>query len=184
MAETDPDKRPLLDAEVMLLRAVFGGGIHYAPVRLVRLSPLVTSLNGSRAFVLANTLNLPSDAYDAILRGERLSLLVHEMTHVWQYQHGGWSYVAESLWAQSFGDGYDYAKALNAGKPWREMNPEQQASIIEDAYHGGYFSVRGARFGVVGSEGVVVHAGRTAPPSFTDHTDMLMAAVDALQLPA
>ncbi len=178
------DKRPLSDAEVRLLRGVFGDGISYESVRLVRMATFIARLNGSRAFVLGNTLNLPDQDHDDIARGRNPSLLVHEATHLWQYQHHGWGYVAESLWAQSFGDGYDYVKALRQGKPWRKMNPEQQAQLIQDAFRDGYFDAPGARFGAVGNNGIVVRPGEVPPEGVTDYTSALVAAVEELQKPA
>jgi hypothetical protein len=177
-------KRPLNALEVQVLRGVFGDGISYGPVRLVRMAPFISQLNGSRAFVLGNTLNLPEREFIAISRGEHLDLLVHEATHIWQYQHQGWGYVADALWAQAFGDGYDYVKALRAGKPWRKMNPEQQAQMLQDAFRGGYFDAPGARFGVVGNTGTVVPSGEAPPDGFSDFTSVLAAAVEQLQKPA
>ncbi|HYO55292.1 hypothetical protein [Archangium sp.] len=178
------DKRSLSDVEVRLLCRVFGDGISYGPVRLVRIAPLIASINGSRAFVLGNTLNVPSPDYDALQRGEKSWLLVHECIHIWQYQHHGLGYVVESLWAQLFGDGYDYVKALRAGKPWRKMNPEQQAQLIQDAFHGGYFEAPGVRFGAVGNKGTVLRPGGKTPEGFTDYTPVLIAAVEELRKPA
>jgi hypothetical protein len=177
------DKRPLHELEVRVLRGVFADGISYGPVRLVRMAPFIAQLNGSRAFVLGNTLNLPERNFDAISRGQQMDLLVHEATHIWQYQHRGWGYVAEALWAQGFGDGYDYVKALRAGKPWRKMNPEQQAQMIQDAFRGRYFDAPGARFGAVGNTGTVVLPGWEPPDGFSDFTSVLVAAVETLQKP-
>jgi hypothetical protein len=178
------DKRALNGAEVRLLRGVLGEGLDYKPVRLVRMAPFIAGLNGSRAFVLGNTLNVPSPDYDALGRGEKSWLLVHECIHVWQYQHHGLGYVAASLWAQGFGEGYDYVKALRAGKPWTKMNPEQQAQLIQDAFHGGYFEHPGVRFGAVGGKGAVLRPGGRTPEGFTDYTPVLIAAVEELRKPA
>jgi hypothetical protein len=61
------------------------------------------------------------------------------MAHVWQYQNGGLAYIPDSLWAQlkaavSGGDrgkAYDWRAAHDAGIPWEEWNPEQQAGAVE-----------------------------------------------------
>lgn len=34
---------------------------------------------------------------------------------------------------------YDYGAAIKEGKKFREMNPEQQAHLIDEAYKAGYF---------------------------------------------
>jgi hypothetical protein len=183
-ASQSTDKRPLNAQEVRILRGVFGDGISYGPVRLVRMAPLIAQLNGSRAFVLGNSLNLPERDFILISRGQHMDLLVHEATHIWQYQHRGWGYVAEALWAQGFGDGYDYVKALRAGKSWHQMNPEQQAQLLQDGFRGGYFDAPGALFGTVRNAGIVVRPGQMPPDGFSDYTSVLVAAVELLQRPA
>ena len=58
--------------------------------------------------------------------GNVSDLLVHEMTHVWQYYYG-WTVKASSVRANTLGAGYDFT----AGDPWDDYNAEQQASIVE-----------------------------------------------------
>ena len=31
--------------------------------------------------------------------------MIHELTHVWQYQHNGSTYLADAVFAQATGDG-------------------------------------------------------------------------------
>lgn len=57
--------------------------------------------------------------------GNVSDLLIHEMTHVWQYYYG-YTVKASSLWASTFGS-YDF----KAGAAWDDYNSEQQASIVE-----------------------------------------------------
>jgi len=57
--------------------------------------------------------------------GDTSDLLVHEMTHVWQY-HYGWTVKASSVWASTFGS-YEFTP----GDAWDDYNAEQQASIVE-----------------------------------------------------
>lgn len=58
--------------------------------------------------------------------GSSCDLLIHEMTHVWQYWHG-FGVKVSSAWANTFGAGYDFTP----GDPWDDYNVEQQASIVE-----------------------------------------------------
>jgi len=79
---------------------------------------------------------------------------IHEMTHVWQGQHGvyptvymGQSLIAQFLhgvediirrrewrtWGEHRGTAYDF-KMSDIGKNWSEFNVEQQASIVESWY--------------------------------------------------
>jgi hypothetical protein len=71
--------------------------------------------------------------------GEKYSyaeLLVHEVTHVWQYEHG-YNVVVNSLTHRAFeGDAmynYDESNFL----AWNDYNVEQQAMIVEHWYHNG-----------------------------------------------
>jgi hypothetical protein len=74
------------------------------------------------------------------LSPDGMETLIHEMGHVWQYQHGGLAYAPQALIAnyqasQIYGDrnkAYDWLSAAKAGKPWVEWNPEQQAECIAD----------------------------------------------------
>lgn len=58
--------------------------------------------------------------------GTRRGLLVHEMTHVWQYKLGE-NLVFGKIWAETIGS-YDYTP----GEPWDRYNTEQQATIVEN----------------------------------------------------
>jgi hypothetical protein len=59
-------------------------------------------LNGnpqSRAFVTDSLVNFDVDD------GLRRSTMIHELTHVWQYQTSGSQYLADAVYAQATGDG-------------------------------------------------------------------------------
>ena len=69
------------------------------------------------------------------------SLAVHELTHVAQYELVGAMYMAQALYAQEFGQGYDYNRlhgslsaAIAAGATYADFNREQQAQICQDYY--------------------------------------------------
>lgn len=69
------------------------------------------------------------------------ALAVHELAHVAQYELVGAMYMAEALYAQEFGQGYDYkalhgslAASIAAGATYADFNREQQAQICEDYY--------------------------------------------------
>jgi hypothetical protein len=64
--------------------------------------------------------------------------LIHELTHVWQGEHGShsWSYVLDSLWHQTLSDdAYEYDK--RDLKEWDDYGAEQQAQIVEDWFADG-----------------------------------------------
>lgn len=121
-------RRSLTPGERALLDRVFDGALDFEPI-VVR-ENLSGLLNVSRrAFVIENTIHLPMPPHAAPPH-----LLVHEATHVWQFQHGGHAYIADSIVAQTFGDGYELEKGLLQGRRWHELNCEQQATLIEHAW--------------------------------------------------
>lgn len=67
-------------------------------------------------------------------------LLLHELTHVWQMQRYGASYMARALAAQHHHMGYNYGggqalrRAREAGWTLFDFNLEQQADIVADYY--------------------------------------------------
>jgi hypothetical protein len=174
-----PDKRPLSENELQAARKVFASSLNYLLVRIEKMGTLTELINGNRAYTLGNSITLPSKAY--VAPEQYLHIVIHELVHVWQYQHGGWGYVPNAAWAQTLGDGYDFAKALRDGKPWTKMNPEQQAQMIQEAFRGVYFDSPGARFGVLNDKGSVVRAGSLPPPGFADYTPALEAALAVIR---
>ena len=68
------------------------------------------------------------------------SVLIHELVHVWQYQHMGIVYIPRALHAQRTIMGYDYGGLenlrtyYNKGRGLKDFNLEQQADIIMDYY--------------------------------------------------
>lgn len=63
--------------------------------------------------------------------GTLADLLVHEMTHVWQYHNRGGMTARVGVWISSVGGSYEFT----AGDPWNDYDVEQQASIVEKWYH-------------------------------------------------
>lgn len=127
----EPPGRTLRADEVALLQGVFGAGLELSAVR-IKEGPAGLFSVTRRAFTLGNTVYVPPGSVPLAP-----GLLVHELTHVWQYQHGGPDYLSEALWAQFFGDGYDWKKGLAEGKRWEALNPEQQAELLEQAFLAG-----------------------------------------------
>lgn len=67
-------------------------------------------------------------------------LLIHELTHVWQYQRMGLAYIPLALLAQLSPEGYNYngiaglRSARSSGLALTSFNLEQQAEIVSDFY--------------------------------------------------
>jgi hypothetical protein len=120
--------RSLYDDERHVAREVFRNSLDLDVVRVV-----TTSLAAA-----------PTTLGDYIRTSGSMSnaTLIHELTHVWQYQHGGAAYISDSLCAQvaawastgSRNAAYDLTGVVRAGKRFSEYTAEQQAMIVETYY--------------------------------------------------
>lgn len=130
---------PLTVTEMNAAALVLGDtALRYGEVRVAEggLLHLIFRLNKSRAFALWHTIHMPE-------RGRAdLSLMVHEVTHVFQYEQIGSIYIGEALHAQwQLGRGaYQYGgapglkHAYHNGRPYKTFTREQQAQIAQDYY--------------------------------------------------
>ena len=126
-------RRALTEAERAIAGPVFEQSLELDRVTVRSPVKGLVGISG-RAFVIEDAIFVPA-AYLPLSPG----VLVHELVHVWQHQHGGHAYIADSLQAQFVGEGYALGKAAAEGRPWHALNCEQQASLIEEAYIQGYF---------------------------------------------
>ena len=133
---------PLSRAERQAIVSALGPrAIRYADVRIAEggILPFIFRGNGGRAFCTWHTIHLPRVGKHS---REDLSLLVHEATHVMQYERMGSLYIGEALYAQRrLGRGaYDYGgetglrRAWVAGVPLGAFNREAQAQIVQNYY--------------------------------------------------
>jgi hypothetical protein len=129
--------RKMTGAEVAAATSVFGSSINLSLVRIDTAALFVSIVKKIKNFsdlqvTILHTINSAGDIQPAIL--------IHELTHVWQYQQMGAIYMPEALHAQSTKEGYDYdgvhglQKAKDAGKGLSSFNLEQQAHIVQDYY--------------------------------------------------
>lgn len=121
--------RALTPGEVALAHDVFGAGLEPRRIRILS-QPL-----WPRAFAAGSRLMVfPSKVAVADFSQAPLGLqglFVHELTHVWQAQHG-----VALLWAKlRCGDGPEaYAYDLMAGRSFGDLNIEQQAMVVQHAF--------------------------------------------------
>lgn len=121
-------RRAMNDVERRTLRGIFGDSLDTSVIEVREaLSGLISV--SRRAFVIENTMHLPMAPGLAPMH-----LIVHEATHVWQFQNGGHAYITDSLHAQLLGDGYQLEKGLLQGRAWAQLNCEQQATLVEEAW--------------------------------------------------
>lgn len=138
--------RPLDEGERRKAVKVFGTAIPWDLVRVDKHAVLGPAFTG-RAFVSFNTINGWATLDD--------HTLIHELTHVWQYNTKGAIYMPNAIHAQAWGAGYEYgndvtgsdtpeeqqakrAETLRAkrasGGTITSFNEEQQGQILGDYY--------------------------------------------------
>ena len=131
--------RSMTEWEIRQARRVFGNALDYAEVTIAEgsVSAKIASAGGY-ARTIGNVINFPTG-------GSRdMAFMIHELTHVWQYQTTGWTYAPKALWAQ-VAEGYGYTEsgktaaeslkdARTAGKTLHSYNEEQQGDILRDYY--------------------------------------------------
>jgi len=136
---TDSDERSLTSSERSYAHDIFEDTLDYGSITITR--GALASTGATRT--VGNTINFEESEFTPgtfDLTSDGMNTLIHEMTHVWQYQHQGWTYAPAALWAQfkswaSTGDrggAYDWRSLDKAGTPWEEWNPEAQAEAVED----------------------------------------------------
>jgi hypothetical protein len=123
--------RKLSESELAIARSVFKETIDYEQVRFDQRSYLGPK-QFKFAYVSLNMVNGWGTLHPVHF--------IHEMMHIWQYQHMGIRYIPRALHAQHFGDGYAYGgpealeQMFHAGADIRQLNYEQQAELIADYF--------------------------------------------------
>jgi hypothetical protein len=123
--------RQLGRSERELARPIFGTSLDYDRVRLITSDTLQYRTVGNNIYV--------PDGF-TIRNAAMAQTLIHELTHVWQYQHSGTSYISVSLGEQivaAIGRGsrnFAYAYTIESNQTFFDFNPEQQGSIVENYF--------------------------------------------------
>ena len=118
------DGRFLKPEEKRLLLTIFGNSVNLDPVEIV---PTSVGPRG-RPYTLGNTIRVPDGTiFDA-------ETLVHEMTHVWQYQTRGTGYISDSVLHQLTSGQDAYVVKLVPGQSFYDYPAEQQAMIVQRYY--------------------------------------------------
>lgn len=157
-----PMKRNLYNWEITEARRAFGDKLDYAKIEIHECTPIANTiddigrkLKGMPVRKLAhnNAIGFGNDCIFPIQLPKKLvpvgdpddyimPWMMHELTHVWQFQHMGWTYLAKALGAQiKYGAKvYEYggAKGLpdhrKHGQTLTDFNLEQQATIVQHYY--------------------------------------------------
>jgi len=154
--------RGLYGWEIEEFRPVFGDSLKYEQVRIHECMPWPDRIdrwgrrikrmpppdtNSHNAITLGNNCIFPvSLPRQLVSLGDpefyKLDWLVHELTHAWQYQHMGWSYIMKALKAQfrekelayDFGGEDGLKKSMQKNMSFNKFNPEQQGNITQAYY--------------------------------------------------
>jgi hypothetical protein len=123
-------RRHLSAAEVQEVQLVFGTALKTDDI-VISEGGLMTI--GGYARTVPDRIYFPSGAFN-------LPLLIHELTHVWQYQRGeGWGDLPGMIFEAAVGN-YDYGgeaglkEAWDKGTAFSEFTTEQQGDILEHYY--------------------------------------------------
>lgn len=153
-------KRGLTPFETEESRLVFAGSLNTSRIVLHervswpdRLAAIGAGLHGDpqpshNAVTLGNHIYFPVELEtdQELNHGHNLAQmawLIHELTHCWQFQHGGIMYLLKALWVQlrlgsnaySYGWESGLEQAIEAGQTFSNFNPEQQGEIARHYYY-------------------------------------------------
>jgi hypothetical protein len=132
--------RSLTEFEIRQAKIVFKSALKYAKVTIEDGSMKARFMSlGGYARTLGNTIYFPAG------QSRDMPFMIHELTHVWQYQKMGVSSTFKCLWAQATA-GYKYIpkgtkdpdqymlRQRGRGKTLYSYNLEQQGDILEHFY--------------------------------------------------
>lgn len=140
---------PLTAAEQAQAQALFGPqNLRYQDVRIAAggILNLIFRYNGGLAFATWYTIHWPCQPSDegqtAVSSRHPVPLLVHELTHVFQYHHVGSRYLGEAIYflittqrnCYQYGGPAGLHACWQQGRPFHQFNREQQAQIIQDFF--------------------------------------------------
>jgi hypothetical protein len=132
--------RKLTQPEKDAAKAIFRTSVDLDVVEIRRGSFLS---GGATPRTSGNVINMSDDQFvgnTLTLAPDGALTLIHELVHVWQYQHGGFSYVESSLVPQAVATSrgisrnaaYNWRDSVNNRIPWEQWNAEEQAQCISD----------------------------------------------------
>ncbi|MCP4132406.1 MAG: DUF4157 domain-containing protein [bacterium] len=137
-------RRPLTYGEIYEAKKVFGNKIDYNKVTIAKDTGWSNAfgfdgLGGivrSSTMVMGNTIHLHKrNSINGTLKFKKSSTMIHELTHVMQYQRSGYGYAVESAVDQVVkDDAYDYEKGMQKGVSWENLRSEQQAQLVQRYY--------------------------------------------------
>lgn len=139
-----PQYRSLNDSEIRAARTVFADSIDYSAVRIYRGLPFLPLRTGHAVAPCGHIYFPRHNCADDFTCGDaRLTLwLIHELTHVWQWQHGFKPWLGGLLLAirGAYFKRAAYRIPADCRKlHFRELNMEQQAVAVEQLFASRHF---------------------------------------------
>jgi hypothetical protein len=134
-----PDPRMLTDEEQTYAKSIYGDAIDYSAVHMYTdtIYTLIASMT------LGNAIHLKQSDVDEeanTLSSKERFILIHELGHVFQYQHNGWSYLLRSFASQfqayiqtgTRTNAYDWRSRITDSDAYDAWNPEEQAEALAE----------------------------------------------------
>lgn len=131
-AQPPPVDRGLTAEETAIARSVFGNALDTSQLKLTDDSPAPPN-----AVAFPNNIKFPRGELNGPPDLRYRAWLVHELTHIWQYQRGR---TVPQLALDALGGDYDYGgeqglrDAAAQGKRFGDFNYEEQGDILRDFY--------------------------------------------------
>lgn len=131
-AQSPPVDRGLTPEEAAIARSVFGNSLDTSKIRITDDSPAPPN-----AVAFPDNIKFPKGELDGPADLRYRAWLVHELTHIWQYQRGR---TVPQLALDALGGDYDYGgeqglrDATAQGKRFGDFNHEEQGDILRDYY--------------------------------------------------
>lgn len=121
--------RTLTDVEREIIQSIFLDNIDLEKIRIKDGGPLTLIYP---ALTIGNTISFSKKSHN--LEAEKESaLLLHEITHVWQFQHFGWSYLPQALF-EEITQKDAYVVHFDEQKTFRKYDIEEQAEIVAEYF--------------------------------------------------
>ena len=122
--------RSLTSGEQGQAVGIFGNAIDYTRVRVHNTKAYFFQPDDT-AITPNGEIYFPAQVYKADFSTDvdSAAWLIHELTHVWQHQHGMWVRVQGTLHRT-----YNYGDLAGSSRAFASFYIEQQASIVEDYF--------------------------------------------------
>lgn len=128
----DPTCRKLTEEEIELAREYFGNDVDYSTVNYFDRAPMWNFRGRENTIAvssLGNIFEVSEEFYDNASDTEKDNVFLHEMLHVWQWQHG---YLKPSKDRREHDGTYQYS--INDYENFLDFGIEQQGEIIQSIH--------------------------------------------------